>query len=97
MSDLVFTKTATTNGQRRGVPQWVTALLVQEGARAPAGGGLQIAYFDTAARARVTRRARRGEFGIGKLDHAWDAWAVITRGDPVVISVGHRDRRVRQP
>jgi hypothetical protein len=94
MNQPIFTATAITNGQRRAVPHWVTALLLQEGARAPAGGGMQFLYFDAAARARVLRRARRGEFAIGKLDHAWDAWAVVARGLPVVISVGHRDRRV---
>ena len=97
MTQPIFTTTATANSQRRSVPHWVTALLIQEGARVPVGGGAQFVYFDAAARAKVLRRVRGGEFAIGKLDHAWDAWAVVTRGEPVVISVGHRDRRVRRP
>ena len=95
MSQPYFTRSATVSGQRGGVPHWITVLLVEEGARTPARNGRQFVYFDSAARARVTRRARNGEFPIGKLDHAWDVWAVVTRGNTAVLGVGHRDRRVR--
>ena len=90
------TPAATADAQRRGVPAWVASQLMQEGARTPAREGRLYVYFNAASRARIRRRARRGEFEISKLDHAWNVFAVVTRGAPVLISVGRLTRRMRR-
>jgi hypothetical protein len=90
------TSVATAEAQRRGVPAWVASLLMQEGARSPAGAGRLYVYFNAASRARIRRRAHRGEFEMSKLDHAWNVFAVVTRGTPLVISVGRRTRHMRR-
>jgi hypothetical protein len=89
---IAATPAATADAQRRGVPGWVASLLLQEGARTAAGAGRLYVFFDGASRARIQRRARRGEFQMSALDHVWNVFAVVTRGKPTLISVGHRTR-----
>lgn len=86
----------TRNARRSGVPGWIADLLLQEGARTPARNGCLCLYFNAASRERILRRARRGEFQMSRLDHAWNVYAVVTRGTPVLVDVGHRTRRVRR-
>ena len=93
-----FSMHAATRAQQRGIPQWVAQLLLAEGERAPAGGGLIKVYFGSRARKRICRRARCGEFPIGKLDHVWGAYLVMTRAEPHVVTVGHTGgRRIHRP
>ena len=89
MTDLSFSTHAKTRAQQRCVPNWVVRLLLEEGERAPARDGLLKVYFNARARRRICRRARRGEFAIGKLDHAWGSYLVVTREKPHVVTVGH--------
>ncbi|HEX5327829.1 MAG TPA: hypothetical protein VFW75_14260 [Acetobacteraceae bacterium] len=93
MADTTFSAQAVTRGQQCGIPQWIARLLLEEGERAPAARGLLLVYFSTRARRRVCRRAKRGEFPIGKLDHAWGSYLVVTRRAPQVVSIGHLGRR----
>ena len=89
MTDLSFSTHAKTRAQQRSIPDWIARLLLEEGERAPAGGGLLKVYFNARARQRIRQRANRGEFAIGKLDHAWGSYLVVTREKPHVVTAGH--------
>ena len=86
----LFTTHARARMQQRGIPAAAVELLINYGRSAPAGEGCEVVFFDKAARARlfrddpaVTRNAER----------LCRTYAVVGR-DGVVLTVGHRYRRI---
>lgn len=90
MSELRFTDHARTRMQQRAIPSTVVEALLAYGRGQHDHRGSTIVYFDKAARRRLERERLDRE-----LERFLDAYAVVaTNGE--VITVGHRDRRVRR-
>lgn len=88
-----FSSHAKVRAQQRSIPHWVARLLLEEGKRSPAPSGMLMVHFNARARRRIHRRAQRGEFAIGKLDHAWNSYLLVTRQQPHVVHAGYLGRR----
>ena len=89
-----FSPHAATRAQQRGIPYWIAGLLCEEGVRRPAGDGLLKVHFNARARKRIERRARHGEFPIGKLDPFWASYLVMRRDGSQVVTIGHLNGRI---
>lgn len=83
---------AATRMQQRSVPQLVLDLLLEFGAREPAGNGTAKLYFDKSARRKV--KAYAGTLAQAVEEHL-DIYAVIAE-DTRLITVGHRLERIRR-
>ncbi|MCZ2114854.1 MAG: hypothetical protein LC131_13645 [Anaerolineae bacterium] len=90
MTELRLTEHARARMQQRAIPPVVVAALVAYGRGEHDHRGATVLYFNKAARRRLARK---------QLDRALerhlDAYAVVT-GDGEVITVGHRDKRIRR-
>ena len=89
MVNTTYSIHAETRSQQRGIPRWIHDLLVEHGERRAAPGGLLKVYFSARSRRRILALARGGALPVGKLDHAWGSYLVMTRGAPHVVTVGH--------
>lgn len=77
--------------QQRGIPQLIIDLLIQFGAREPAGEGTETLYFDKQAKKRL--QTYSGGL-MGKLSDQLNVYAVVI-GDKVV-TVGPRYKRINR-
>ena len=77
--------------QQRGIPQLIIDLLIQFGAREPAGEGTETIYFDKQAKKRLQTYSGRL---MGKLSDQLNVYAVVI-GDKVV-TVGPRYKRINR-
>ncbi|MBE7422764.1 MAG: hypothetical protein HS110_10115 [Zoogloeaceae bacterium] len=79
--------------QQRAIPGNVVELLVAYGKEEHDHHGGMVLYFDKMARHRLARdfKARK----LGFLDRYQDAYAVVSL-DGEIITVGHRDKRIRK-
>lgn len=74
--------------QQRAIPLSMLELLLDHGARVPAGGGAEIVHFTPA-----NRQECAAEMDRSCADKLRAAYAVVS-AEGVVITVGHRYRRV---
>ena len=77
--------------QQRGIPPLIIDLLMQFGAREPAGNGTEAVYFDKQARKRL--QTYSGGL-MGKLNDALDVYAIVNGND--VVTVGPRYKRINR-
>ena len=82
---------AQTRLQQRGIPFQVVGTLLDFGRIRHDHHGATVMYFDH--RARRELRRTYGETGYRSLERHLDAYAVVA-GDGVVMTVGHRTRRM---
>lgn len=90
MNALHMTEHARTRMQQRAIPPGVVEALVAYGRGEHDHRGGVIFFFDKAARRRVARE-RLGR----EIERCLDAYAVVA-GTGEVITVGHRDKRIRR-
>jgi hypothetical protein len=76
--------------QQRGISAARLDALLDFGRIAPAGGGREIVYFDKRARARLARAAALPPAQADRLRNSY----AIVESDGLVITVGHRTRRI---
>jgi hypothetical protein len=87
-----MTKHAAIRSQQRAIPPIVIDLLHQFGSVERSGPGTFMLFFDKAGRRRI--RSYAGPLS-RPLEEHFDAYAVVSDGGSV-ITVGHRNRRVRR-
>lgn len=92
MSQLGLTKHAQARMQQRGVPKILVEHLHQFGRAVHDHRGARVLVFDHAARRRIRRAL--GRDGYLRLEKHMNAYAVVSL-DGRVITVGHRQRRLR--
>jgi hypothetical protein len=90
MTELRLTEHARARMQQRAIPPAVVEALLAYGRGEHDHRGGTLLYFNKAARRRL-ERARR----IRDLERHLDAYAVVA-GTGEVITVGHRDKRIRR-
>ena len=90
MTDLRFTEHARARMRQRAIPPAVVEALLAYGREAYDHHGAIVVYFDKAAR----RHLERERFDRA-LERYLDAYAVVA-GSGEVITVGHRDKRIRR-
>ena len=78
--------------QQRGISAATLDALLDFGRFAPAGGGREIVFFDKRARERL---ARAGALSAAEADRLCKNYAIV-QSDGLVITVGHRTRRVQR-
>lgn len=90
MSALILTDHARARMRQRAIPPLAVEALLAYGRGEHDHRGGTILFFDRAARRRLEReRLDRA------LEHCLDAYAVVA-GTGEIITVGHRDRRIRR-
>jgi len=82
-----FTEHARTRMQQRGISSAAIDALLDYGRASHVGGGCEVVYFDKKARAKANPGAAREA---GRLRRTY----AILGSDGIVITVGHRYRRV---
>ena len=90
--DACITKHAEARMQQRGVTQEALDLLLDYGARAPAGKGAEIVYFDKKARDRLMKKS--GSRAIRPGSKQLKSYAVCKGA--MIVTVGKLYRRVRR-
>lgn len=93
MNDISLTRHAAIRMQQRTVPPLVVEWLLEYGATERSGGGTQMHYFTKDSRRRLAKRV--GDQIINRLSALLDAYVVVG-SDGVVITVGHRCRRIQR-
>lgn len=93
MNDISLTRHATTRMQQRAVPPLIVEWLLEYGATERSGGGTQMHYFTKNCRRQLAKHV--GDQVINRLSALLDAY-VIVGSDGVVITVGHRCRRIQR-
>lgn len=93
MFRLRFSLHAQARMQQRAIPSSVVEMLIAYGHQEHDHHGGRVLYFDKSSRCRLVRDfpGRNGGF----LDQYHDAYAVVSM-DGEVITVGHRDKRIRK-
>lgn len=90
MTALLLTDHARTRMRQRAIPTLAVEALLAFGRSEHDHHGSTILFFDKAARRQLEReRLDRA------LEHCLDAYAVVA-GSGEIITVGHRDRRIRR-
>lgn len=88
--DTYFTEHARARMQQRGIPAAAVEALINYGRSAPAGDGCELVFFDKAARARLFRDDPAAAREAERLCRTY----VVLGSDGVVVTVGHRYRRI---
>ncbi len=89
--DTYFTEHARARMQQRGIPAAAVEALINYGRSAPAGDGCELVFFDKAARARLFRDDPAAARAAERLCRTY----AVLGSDGVVVTVGHRYRRIR--
>jgi hypothetical protein len=87
----MYTKHAEVRMQQRGISRDVVELLLRYGNCRENNCGGEIYSFSKKARKRVARKLERK--ALSRLDHCWDAYAVLCEGQ--IVTCGHRTQRFR--
>ena len=85
-----LTQHAQARMQQRGISAATLDALLDFGRFTPAGGGREIVYFDKRARERLARAAALPP---AEADRLCNNYAIV-ESDGLVITVGHRTRRI---
>ena len=94
MSALILTDHARARMRQRAIPPLAVEALLAYGRSEHDHHGGTILFFDKAARRRLERE-RPDRTLLRALEHCLDAYAVMA-GTGEIITVGHRDRRIRR-
>jgi hypothetical protein len=78
--------------QQRAIPYDLLDVLLDHGARAPAGAGAEIVHFDGRARAACVEELGKAAFS--RYERKLASSYAIVSSEGVVITVGHRFRRI---
>jgi len=89
--DLNLSQHAKIRSQQRGIPPFVLHLLLQFGARVPAGKSAEKFFFDRRARKHV---ASYTGGRIKASDEALDVYAIVS--GPTIVTTGHRLKKVNR-
>ena len=87
----MYTKHAEVRMQQRGISRDVVELLLRYGNCRVNISGSDIYSFNKKARKLVAKKLGKKE--LSKLDHCWDAYAVLCEGR--IVTCGHRTQRFR--
>jgi len=91
---MISTKHAQIRQQQRGIPPFVIDCLLELGATEHThGDGVEILYFDKAARKRLSHYLGGGSI-FSHAEEYLDTYAVVASGK--VITVGHRYNRINR-
>lgn len=93
MSRLQLTQHAQARMQQRAIPSDVVEMLIAYGHKEHDHHGGKVLYFDKSSRCRLARDIP--ERNRGFLDRYRDAYAVVSLKG-VILTVGHRDKRIRK-
>jgi len=87
----MYTKHAEVRMQQRGISKEIVELLLNFGICREDNFGGEIYSFNKKARKQLSRKLKSNE--LSKMDHCWDAYAVMCEGH--VVTCGHRTQRFR--
>lgn len=93
MSCYQFSDHSLCRQQQRGIPPLVVQWLVQYGSVRHDKHGARICYFDLRSRKSLAREV--GQNIVDRMGKLLNAYAVLS-GDDVVITVGHRTKRIHR-
>lgn len=91
--DLASTKHADTRLQQRNIPPLIVDWLTRYGAKQHDHNGAEVLYFDKRSRKDLARHV--GDEVVKRLSGLLDAYAVVSTDTGVVITVGHRYKRIK--